>query len=480
MTLPDLIAILPFLVVAATIVALLLLIAFHRHHTLTAALAAIALAAAFAALFAVRFYAPGRQVTPLILVDSYALFFMGLLFAAGFAVVLLSYGYLKDRPGNREEYYLLLLLATLGSSVLAASSHFASFFLGLEILSVSLYGLIAYPRTIDESIEAGIKYLVLSAASAAFLLFGMALIYSQLGTMEFPRIASAQASDGNPSNLLLLAGSAMLFIGIGYKLSAVPFHMWAPDVYQGAPAPVSAFISTLSKGGIFAILLRYFTVVDIRSYGSLFVMIAVVSFASMAAGNLLALLQDNVKRILAYSSIAHMGYLLVAFLAGGSLGSTAVAFYLVAYFISSLAAFGVVTLLSGPDQEAENVEDYRGLLWRRPWLAMVFTASLLSLAGIPFTVGFIGKFYLLAAGVGPALWILVITLVVTSTIGLFYYLRVVTTMFSRPVEEAPAYGRYLSSSGVLALVALTLLLFWLGVFPTPVIQMIQETVAGLG
>ena len=480
MTLPDLITILPFIVVTAAVVVLMLLIAFYRHHGLTAGVAMIGLAAAFAALFAVRFYAPGRQVTPLILVDNYALFFMGLLFAAGFAVALLSYGCLKGRAGNREEYYMLLLLATLGSSVLAASSHFASFFLGLEILSVSLYGLIAYTRNLDESTEAGVKYLVLSAASSAFLLFGMALIYSQLGTMEFPRIATAQASGSNPTNLVVLAGSAMLFVGIGYKLSAVPFHMWAPDVYQGAPAPVSAFISTLSKGGIFAVLLRYFTVVDIRSYGSLFVMIAVVSFASMAAGNLLALLQDNVKRILAYSSIAHMGYLLVAFLAGGSLGASAVAFYLVAYFITSLAAFGVVTVLSSPDQEAERLEDYRGLFWRRPWLAMVFTASLLSLAGIPLTAGFIGKFFLLAAGVAPALWVLVITLVVTSTIGLFYYLRVVTAMYSRPEEQLPDSGNHLSTSGVLALVALTVLLFWLGIFPTPLVQMIQQTVAGLG
>ena len=480
MTLSDLITILPFVVLTATAVAVMLLIAFYRNHAATVALTLLGLAGAFGALFAVRFYAPSRQVTPLILVDGFALFFMGLLIAAGFAVALLSYGYLKDRPENLEEYYLLLLLATLGTSILAASSHFASFFLGLEILSVSLYGLIAYPRILEDSIEAAVKYLVLSAVSAAFLLFGMALIYSQLGTMEFSSIASAQASGSNPTNLLVLAGSAMLFVGVGYKLSAVPFHMWAPDVYQGAPAPVSAFISTLSKGGIFAILLRYFTVVDIRNYGSLYVMIAVVSFASIAAGNLLALLQNNVKRILAYSSIAHMGYLLVAFLAGGSLGATAVAFYLVAYFITSLAAFGVVTVLSGPDQEAENLEDYQGLFWRRPWLAAIFTASLLSLAGIPLTVGFIGKFYLLAAGVGPALWVLVITLVVTSTIGLFYYLRVVTTMLSRPAEEALPIARPISSAGVLALAALTVLLFWLGVFPTPVVQMIQETVAGLG
>ncbi len=476
----NLIAILPFEVISGTIVILLLLIAFYRNHALAAAVASLGLAAAFGTLFVVRFYAPGRQVTFLILMDDYALFFAGLLFAAGFAVALLSYGYLRDREINREEYYVLLLLATLGSAMLAASTHFASFFLSLEILSVSLYALIAYPRRVDEPIEAAIKYLVLSAASAAFLLFGMALIYSQLGTMEFTSIASGQASGGNPHNLLILAGSALLFVGIGYKLSVVPFHMWAPDVYQGAPAPVSGFISTLSKGGIFAILLRYFTVVDIRNYGSLFVMIAVVSFASMAAGNLLALLQDNVKRILAYSSIAHMGYLLVAFLAGGSLGTTAVAFYLVAYFITSLAAFGVVTVLSGPDEEAETIDHYRGLLWRRPWLAVVFTSALLSLAGIPLTVGFIGKFYLLAAGVGPALWILVITLVVTSTIGLFYYLRVVSAMLSRPVEGVEAPARNLSSSGVVALVALTVLLFWLGVFPTPVVQMIQDTVARLG
>lgn len=479
MTPSDLVALSPYMVVAATAVVLMLMVAFYRSHAPAAILTGAGLTAAFGTLFAVHTSSPGRQVTALILVDDFALFFVGLILAAALAVLLLSYGYLRDRPGNREEYYLLILLAVLGGSVLAASTHFASLFLGLEILSISLYALIAYPRTLDEGIEAAIKYLVLSATSAAFLLFGMALIYSQLGTMRFSLIASTQSSGANPENLLVLAGSAMLFVGIGFKLSVVPFHMWAPDVYQGAPAPVAAFISTVSKGAIFAVLLRYFTVVDIRGYGSLYAMIAVVSFASMAAGNLLALLQDNVKRILAYSSIAHMGYLLVAFLAGGALGTTAVAIYLVAYFAATLAAFGVVVLISGPGEEVQEMDGYRGLFWRRPWLATVLTVALLSLAGIPLTAGFIGKLYLLAAGVGPALWVLVLTLVVTSTIGLFYYLRVVTAMLSRPVEGPVEAHPPLSAPGAMALVALTIALFWLGIFPTPVIQILQDTVGRL-
>ena len=266
--------------------------------------------------------------------------------------------------------------------------------------------------------------------------------------------------------------SILISVGIGFKLAVVPFHMWVADVYEGAPAPVTAFIATVSKGAVFALLLRFFLPAEMLRGNAPGVFLAAIAVASMVAGNLLALFQDNVKRLLAYSSIAHMGYLLVAFLAGGPLRVTAVVFYLIAYFISSLGAFGVVTVLSGPERDADRLEDYRGLFFRRPWLAGAFTAMLLSLAGIPLTVGFIGKFTILAAGVGDFLWILVGTFVVTSAIGLFYYLRVLVALYS-PLPTAAGVAAPPMPAGVLALTILTALLLGLGIYPGPLLEAIS-------
>ena len=413
MTASDLFALLPLLSVAATAVIIMLAVAVHRSHALALALTLLGLAGAFCSLF----FVPLRPVTPLLIIDNYALFFMGLIVAASFAVALLAYGYLAAREGNREELYILILVATLGAMVLAASTHFASLFLGLEILSVALYALISYLHGRALPVEAGIKYLVLAAASAAFLLFGIALIYADLGTMEFARIAQLLSSRGALNLILLLPGVALIVTGIGFKLALVPFHMWTPDVYEGAPAPVTAFVATVSKGGMFALLLRYFHQSGTHSFAPVVLAFSIIAVASMFAGNLLALLQNNVKRILAYSSIAHMGYLLVAFQVGGPMGASAAAFYLVAYFVMTLGAFGVVTTLSERGRDADLIDDYRGLFWRRPALALVFTAMLLSLAGIPLTAGFLGKFYIVAAGASVGAWALILILAITSALN---------------------------------------------------------------
>jgi NADH-quinone oxidoreductase subunit N len=420
-----------------------------------------------------------RTVTPLLVIDRYAIFYTGLILVASFAVALLAFSYLERHEGKPEEFYLLLLLATLGSVVLVSSNHFASFFLGLEILSVSLYPLIAYQRRNLLGIEAGVKYLVLAGVSSAFLLFGMALVYADLGTLLLPEIAAQIAKIAHPG-VLLLTGFGLIMVGIGFKLALVPFHLWTPDVYQGAPAPVTAFVATVSKGAMFALLLRYFTQVNFQQNRTLVVIFAVMAVASMLVGNLLALLQDNLKRLLAYSSIAHLGYLLVALLASGPLAMTAVAYYLVAYFVMTLGAFGIVIVLSGRNVEADTLEDYEGLAWRRPWMAALLTATLLSLAGIPLTAGFVGKFYVLAAGAESRLWWLLIIMVATSSIGLFYYLRVVVIMYRLTVSEADLspVKPSLSLAGSVALAALTLLLVWLGVYPAPLIRIIQTTLAG--
>jgi NADH-quinone oxidoreductase subunit N len=473
----DLLVLLPLLVIAATSVVVMLIIAFYRSHALTVFLTLAGLALAFISLSSVAPLLP-RRITPLFVMDGYSLFYMGLLFASGLVVAVLSHGYMEGRQLNHDEFYLLLLLATLGSAVLVASNHFASFFLGLEILSVSLYTMIAYLRASDRGNEAGVKYLILASASAAFLLFGMALVYARLGTMEFAEIARKIVS-ADQQDVFLFAGQAMIVIGIGFKLALVPFHMWTPDVYEGAPAPVTAFIATSSKGAMFALLLRYFGGTDIHPGGALFPVFAAIAAASMFTGNLLALLQNNVKRILAYSSIAHLGYLLVAFLASGTMATTAVGYYLSTYFLTTLGAFGVISILSGKERDADMIEDYRGLARRRPWIAAVFIAMLLSLAGIPLTAGFVGKFYVVAAGVGSGLWILVVTLVINSAIGLFYYLRVVAALFTEGKRgEEPAATAVPVAAGLVMLV-LSVLLVWLGVYPSSLIEILEKTVTGL-
>lgn len=472
MTNNDFIALMPLLMIAATSLLTMLLTAVKRNYPITSLLTALGLLAAFLTLFLISGQIP-RTIAPLIIIDGFALFYLGLIFFASFIVVMLSYAYFKISQDIREEFYMLLLLGTLGAGILVISKHFVTLFLGLEILSVSLYVLIAYLRSREKSLEGGIKYLILAAASSAFLLFGMALVYAGLGSMDFAVIADKLSARG--IDLLTLAGFGMMIVGVGFKLAVVPFHMWTPDVYQGAPAPVSAFIATVSKGSMFALLLRFFIQVNGYEYPSMMLIFTIISIASMLVGNLLALRQNNVKRILAYSSIAHLGYVLVAFLAGEEMGIQASTFYLTAYFITILGAFGIVSFLSEENSEPEQMEAYRGLMWKKPWIGAVFSAMLLSLAGIPLTAGFVGKFYILASGANSQQWWLVMILVLTSVIGLYYYLRIIVTMLSRPSnlsdEHITSETSFSFTDGI-ALATLTVLLLWIGIYPAGIMNTI--------
>ena len=474
MSLPELIALLPLIIAATTVLAVMLGIAVARHHGLTLVLTVGGLCVLLAVLPLVAHQVP-VMVTPLLRVDSPALFYTGLVTLAAIATALLIHGYPGPGGTGREELYLLLLIALLGAIVLVASRHFAAFFLGLELVSVSLFAMIASPGGRLQPLEAGIKYLVLSSLSSALILFGMALIYVESGSLGFAEIGARLTGPEGVMTGYLLGGTALLLAGVGFKLSLVPFHMWTPDVYQGAPAPVAGFLATVSKGAVLVLLLRYFVETGAYALTPVVSVLGLIAAASMVVGNLLALLQNNIKRILAYSSIAHFGYLLVAFLAAGALGIEAVSFYLVAYFVMTLGAFGVVTVCSSDAREAEELADYRGLAWRRPWLAGLFTALLLSLAGIPLTAGFIAKFYVFAAGVGSALWLLIAILVVTSIVALFYYLRIVVVLFNVPKEGGtPAPGAaMIAPASVAVLSILAAILFWLGVYPAPLIAALR-------
>ncbi|MFZ2169928.1 MAG: NADH-quinone oxidoreductase subunit N, partial [Methylococcaceae bacterium] len=409
----QLIALAPIITLATAAIAVMLAIAIRRNFVLTCSVAACGMLMSQLVL-GIAWQESPVQATLLIRVDAYTLFFMALLLSAGLAVMGFCYDYFKDREGENEELLLLLLTALLGASVLVASSHFAAFFMGLEMLSISLFVLIGYPLRQTRPLEAAIKYLILSGVSSAFLLMGMALIYAQSGELSFSGIGHFIASQP-AMNTMILSGIIFIVGGLGFKLSLAPFHLWTPDVYQGAPAPITAFIATVSKGAVFVLLLRFFISTGSYAYTPLLAVFSVIAVLSILGGNLLALLQNNVKRMLAYSSIAHMGYLLVAFIAGGSiapsLASEAVIFYLVAYFITTLGAFGVVSVLSTYQTEAGDISFYRGLFWRQPLLAATFTLMLLSLAGIPLTAGFIGKFYIFTSGADARLWGLLLAII---------------------------------------------------------------------
>ena len=473
----DFLSVMPLFILTSAAILILFSIAVKRNHKVIYIITTVSLAVDF--IYIAIYKATTWVIEPLFIFDGFGTFNTGLILLTALAVTMISYAYFEQREERKEEYYILLILATLGAVVLVISKHFVSLFLGLEILSVSLYSMIAYLRKRERSDEAGIKYLILAAFSSAFLLFGMALVYTASGAMEFSGITNF-LSRSQEMPLIMFAGFGLMTVGIGFKLGVVPFHMWAADVYEGAPAPVTAFIATVSKGGMMVLLVRFFTAINGYQYEGLTLVFTIIAITSMFAGNFLALRQGNVKRMLAYSSIAHLGYLLVAFLAGGQFGIEAISFYLVAYFITSTGAFGILATLSDKDRDAELLEDYRGLFWTRPWTATMFTAMLLSLAGIPLTAGFIGKFYLVAAGIGEHLWLLVITLAVNSAIGLYYYIRIIAIMLERhegkQATENRLHPSILAVSGV-TIAVLTILLIWIGVHPNGMIVLIQQVLA---
>jgi len=466
----DFQALAPLLVLSLGATLAMLQIAFLRSVSLTAWLSTASLVLAALSCVYVSVDEP-LQVTPLLLADSLALLFSAVFCLAGAVVVMLSREYIRHHGDEPEEYFLLLILSTLGACVLAYAVHLASLLLGLELLSVALYALIAYPNRSMLPLEAASKYLVLSGAASATALFGFALIYAVTGALGFSAIGAGLDAVQSDSAILMV-GAAMIFAGMAFKLSVVPFHLWTPDVYAGAPAPVTGYLATVAKAAVFLALLRLFLQADLFRYTRLIELIGLMAVLGMIAGNLLAILQTNIKRMLAFSSIAHIGYLLVIFMvalnaSNQSLAIEAAAFYLIAYTVTTIAAFGLLTLISAECDERENVQlqNVSGLLWRHPLLALLMIVALLSLAGIPLTAGFIGKFYLFAAVVSGSHWFLTGGLIIGSGIGIFYYLRVIYYMTRRP-DEHPSNEVFHTSSYVRVLCCVLIAtILWLGTLP---------------
>lgn len=471
----NLIGLLPLLITSATVIAVMLSVSIRRHHWWNSTITLIGLNLALVSVY-FAYNAGVQSITPLLVVDGYACFYMALILIATLATATVSYAYLEGYPGHREEFYMLLILAALGGLVMVCSRHMASFFIGLELLSIPVYGLVSYTLSRTRALEGGIKYLVLSAAASAFILFGMALLYSQLGTLSFVGLGADFVGTGLHNPILPVA-TAMILIGVGFKLSLAPFHLWTPDVYQGAPAPVGTFLATASKVAVFAAFMRIFAEAPIMSDVLIQKILVVIAIASIVVGNLLALTQSNLKRLLGYSSIAHFGYLLVPFIVNNTVSVEAAGVYLVTYVVTTLVAFGVITLVSSPYQyeDADALFEYRGLFWKRPFLTAALTVAMLSLAGIPMTAGFIGKFYVIALGVDAQNWPLVAAVVFGSAVGIYYYLRVMVIMYlnepgARRHEIANDWGQHIG--GIMVMVMATFILM-MGVFPQPMMAFVN-------
>ncbi|MGN8157887.1 NADH-quinone oxidoreductase subunit NuoN [Salinisphaera sp. RV14] len=479
----QLVAVLPPIFTCLAVIGVMAAIACKRNHGSAVAITVVGLNLALVSLLAVLAVTP-IQVTPLFVIDDYAVFFWAVILVAALATCTFAGAYFEGLDDNREEFYILVASSVLGGMALVASRHFASLFIGLELLSVPLYGMIAYTYRERQSLEAGFKYMVLSGAASSFLLFGMALLYAASGHLDYEGLAVALQS-GAPGHAWVLMGVGMILVALTFKLSLVPFHVWTPDVYEGAPAPVSTFLATVSKTAVFALLMRFFFLAPVAHDPWLLTLVGVIAFLSMFAGNLLALRQTNIKRILGYSSIAHIGYLLTVIVAGIPLSIEATGVYLATYVGTTLGAFGVVSLVSSPfaGRDAAHLDHYRGLYWKRPILAVSMAIMMLSLAGIPLTMGFIGKFYILSVAVAAGLWWLVAGIIIGSGIGLFYYLRVMALLFmERPADaREPATGGMGQTAGTVVIWLLAAVTIIVGIYPTWLIDLVgASSIAGIG
>ncbi len=410
--------------------------------------------------------------------DGYSLFFKITFLIIALLTVLISMGYAQREGIGFGEYYALVLFATLGMMLMAAGTHLIIIFLGLETMSISIYILAGMMREDRRSAEAALKYFLLGAFATGFLLYGISLIYGATGSLYLKDVASYIASKNLLRSPMLLMSLVFLTIGFGFKIASVPFHMWTPDVYEGAPTSITAFMATGVKAAGFSALVRvfFFALPGFRpDWTSIMWLIAV---ATMTVGNIVAISQTNIKRMLAYSSIAHAGYILVAFVAGNDLGTSGILFYLMAYAFMNLGAFTCVILLGKKGEENTQISDYAGVGFKYPLLAVSMTIFLLSMAGIPPLSGFMAKFYVFSAAVKSRFYWLVILGVLNSAVSVYYYLRVTVVMYFKE-SEREITGLQFSPASVIALILAVIGTLYMGIFPANVLSFAQRSIAGL-
>ena len=414
-----------------------------------------------------------------IAMDGFRIFtnYVFLLAAAFFLVI--STRYLDEEDMRLGELYVLVLFATVGMMVFAGSADLMLIFIGLELMSVPLYVLTGVNRRDARSAEAALKYFLLGAFSSAFFLLGIALVFGATGATNLAQIGVAVGVDGIGASRLLVIGVAMLAVGFAFKVAAVPFHMWTPDAYEGAPAPIAGFMAAAVKAAAFAAFLRVFLTAFPGLYDTWNAIAVWLAVLTMISANLIALVEGNVKRMLAYSSVAHAGYLLVALAWASALGAASFLFYSLVYTIMTMGAFAVVIAVAGRHEQKLDLEAYAGLGWQRPLLGTVMTIFLLSLAGFPFTAGFIGKVFLLRAAVERGLVLLAVVMVMASLLSYWYYLRVAWYMWFHDPDPAATAGPELAPGMKLALTAAAIVVVLLGVAPGVLLNLAEQSAATL-
>ena len=479
-----LLALLPEIVLTGWAMVLLIVVAW-RHKTvgdlrLTGALTLAAFATTGVAVWWLWWNATTTQgISPMVAVDDFRYVADWLFLAAAGLTVLVSFDYLEREQLLAPEYYLLIVFATLGMMLMAGGGDLIVIFLGLELMSVAVYVLAGIDRKRAKAAEAALKYFLLGAFASAFLLYGIALIYGATGTTNLALIGVQVSSLGLQSNVLLLLGLGLLLVGFAFKVAAVPFHMWAPDVYDGAPTPITGYMATAVKAAAFAALARVL-VVAFSGTAAWHGIVVALSVVTMIAGNLVALAQRSLKRMLAYSSVAHAGYLLVAVSVGNAQGTAAVLFYLVAYGLTSVAAFALLAAKGKGGESDVQIDDLAGLATTRPWLAFALAVCMLSLLGFPGTAGFIGKWYILGAAVAGGKGWLAALLVLTSVISAGYYLPVIMAMYMRSAPFAEAHaGMRVGRLGRLALAVCIAAVLYFGVRPNRLLALAQTSGATL-
>ncbi|MGA2268737.1 MAG: NADH-quinone oxidoreductase subunit N [Bryobacteraceae bacterium] len=413
----------------------------------------------------------------MLIVDGFATFFRVLVLGVGILTILPSYRFLARQDAETSEYHALLLFSIAGQCLMAAANDLIMVFIGLEISSIASYVLAGYFRDDKRSNEAALKYFLLGSFATAFFLYGVALIYGSTGTVNLTAARGVISGQNAPSPVFIGVAAALMFVGLGFKVSAAPFQIWAPDVYQGAPTPVTAFLSAGPKAAAFAVFLRIFMTAFEPIGGGWQPLVWASALLSMTIGNFAALAQSNIKRMLAYSSITHAGYVMVALTARSQVGTAAAMFYLAAYALMNIGAFSVVSHLSGRGERYQNIEDFAGLGQKQPLTAAMLSIFLLSLIGVPLTGGFFGKFYIFKAALESHLvWLTVLGLL-NSAVAAYYYLRILVMMYMREPSEATANAEPLSPGLRAALILPAIGTLLLGIFPTWVLEFAGKSAA---
>ncbi len=412
-----------------------------------------------------------------LILDNYALFFKIIFLLTAALTILMSIRYLQEEGFDYGEYYALILFATVGMMLMAAAADLIIIFLGLETFSLSVYVLAGFFRNEPKANESALKYFLLGAFSSGFLLYGIALIYGASGTTNLKKIYDIVSKISTFPDPLLLIGMALLIVGFGFKVASVPFHMWTPDVYEGAPTSITAFMSVGPKAAGFAAFLRVFLYALSSLQTDWSWVLWVLAVLTMTLGNIVAIAQKNIKRMLAYSSIAHAGYILVAMVAANELGVASILYYILAYAFMNLGAFAVVILYGRKGEENINISDYSGLASKYPLLALAMAIFMFSLAGIPPTAGFVGKFYIFSAAVKAGyIWLAIIG-VLNSALSVYYYLRVTVMMYMRPAEKeiklepAPAL--------IIVLIIAVFATLQIGIVPSPYLDLAKKSIVAL-